>query len=228
MSNAAFIEKPRVAPPLDPQFRPAVLVDRTWRTAAKASGRASSIDIALERPDGSISRHSSAALPQDHPSGSANFLMVERLLKFLLWSRGGYKIHFAGPPDLCARLQQYYHQSPTGKFDTATMQRIYERPFELCLTTPERLPAAHEITAPLGRHLDGCRIGFDLGASDRKAAAVMDGEGVFTEEVPWDPRSHSDPQWHFDQIMDSLKRAAGHLPKVDAIGGSSAGVYVNN
>src|SRR5438034_2491772 len=28
--------------------------------------------------------------------------------------------------------------------------------------------------------------------------------------------------------MDSLKRAAAHLPRVDAIGGSSAGVYVNN
>ena len=37
-----------------------------------------------------------------------------------------------------------------------------------------------------------------------------------------------DPQWHFDQIMDSLKRAAAHLPRVDAIGGSSAGVIVNN
>jgi predicted NBD/HSP70 family sugar kinase len=28
--------------------------------------------------------------------------------------------------------------------------------------------------------------------------------------------------------MESLKRAAAHLPRVDAIGGSSAGVYVNN
>jgi predicted NBD/HSP70 family sugar kinase len=28
--------------------------------------------------------------------------------------------------------------------------------------------------------------------------------------------------------MDSLQRAAAHLPRVDAIGGSSAGVYVNN
>src|SRR5204863_4592152 len=32
----------------------------------------------------------------------------------------------------------------------------------------------------------------------------------------------------YDQINDSLKRAAAHLPRVDAIGGSSAGVYVNN
>ena len=28
--------------------------------------------------------------------------------------------------------------------------------------------------------------------------------------------------------MDSLREAAAHLPRVDAIGGSAAGVYVNN
>lgn len=228
MSNSGFFDKSRIAPPLDPAFRGAVLADRAWRAAAKASGRPCSIEIALERADGSISRYACTALPEDHPDAPLNFLMVERLVKFLLWSRGGYKVHFAGPPDLCACLQQHYHQSPTGKFDAAIMEKIYERPFEFCLATPEHLPPAHEITAPLGRHLDGCRIGFDLGASDRKAAAAIDGKVVFTEEIPWDPRSQSNPQWHFDQIMDSLKRAAAHLPRVDAIGGSSAGVYVNN
>jgi predicted NBD/HSP70 family sugar kinase len=37
-----------------------------------------------------------------------------------------------------------------------------------------------------------------------------------------------DPQYHFDGINDSLRRAAAHLPRVDAIGGSAAGVYVAN
>jgi predicted NBD/HSP70 family sugar kinase len=83
-------------------------------------------------------------------------------------------------------------------------------------------------TSTFGGHLDGCRIGFDLGASDRKAAAVIDGEVVFSEEIAWDPARHADPQWHFAQIMDSLRRAASHLPRVDAIGGSAAGVYVDN
>ncbi len=81
---------------------------------------------------------------------------------------------------------------------------------------------------PLGRHLDGCRIGFDLGGSDRKAAAVVDGKVIFSEETVWDPYFHPDPQYHFDGIMDSLKQAAAHLPRVDAIGGSAAGIYVNN
>ncbi len=84
------------------------------------------------------------------------------------------------------------------------------------------------MTKPLGRHLDGCRIGFDLGGSDRKVAAVIDGRVVFSEETVWDPYHKPDPQYHFDGIMDSLRRAAAHLPRVDAIGGSAAGVYVNN
>jgi len=51
---------------------------------------------------------------------------------------------------------------------------------------------------------------------------------VFTEEVVWDPRGHADPAYHYNQINDALKSAASHLPKVDAIGGSSAGVIINN
>ena len=51
---------------------------------------------------------------------------------------------------------------------------------------------------------------------------------VFSDETVWDPYHKPDPQYHFDGIMDSLRKAAAHLPRVDAIGGSAAGVYVNN
>jgi len=90
------------------------------------------------------------------------------------------------------------------------------------------LPAQSTSSLPLGRNLDGCRIGFDLGGSDRKCAALIDGKVVFSEEVRWDPYFCDDPQYHYDGIMDSLQLAAAHLPRVDAIGGSSAGVYINN
>jgi len=76
--------------------------------------------------------------------------------------------------------------------------------------------------------LDGCRIGFDLGGSDRKAAAVVDGEVKFSEEIVWDPYFEPNPDYHYEGIKDSLKRAAEHLPRVDAIGGSAAGCYSHN
>jgi hypothetical protein len=49
-----------------------------------------------------------------------------------------------------------------------------------------------------------------------------------SEELEWDPYHQADPQYHWDGIMDSLRHAASHLPRVDAIGGSAAGVYVDN
>ena len=103
---------------------------------------------------------------------------------------------------------------------------MFDHPIEVVHT--KALPPERRSAASLGRHLDGCRIGFDLGGSDRKVAAVIDGKVVFSEETVWDPYFQPDPQYHYDGIMDSLKKAAAHLPRVDAIGGSAAGVYVNN
>jgi predicted NBD/HSP70 family sugar kinase len=212
---------------LDPGFRPAVLASRAFRESAEPG--AVPVQVALERTDGSVSRFDTTVCAAGHPGAQGNFIYLERWLKFLLWSRGGARIHFAGPPELARELQRHYRESATGKFDAWIMgEKIYERPFEVLPVSPSQLPAAQESSAPLGRHWEGCRIGFDLGASDRKVAAVQDGQVLFNDEVLWDPRSQKDPQYHFDQIMDSLRRAAAHLPRVEAIGGSSAGVYVNN
>ena len=219
--------RPAICPALDSEFRPAILSNRAFR--AVAGERPVPVHFGLERSDGSVSRFATQVCAPESPLAGGNFLYLERLLKFLLWSKGGHKIYFDGPADLGTLLQRHYQDSSTGKFDAWIMgERIYERPFEIILAAAGDIPAEREISAPLGRHWDGCRIGFDLGASDRKVAAVLDGKTVYSDEVVWDPRVQTDPQWHFDQIMDSLRRAAAHLPRVDAIGGSSAGVYVNN
>jgi predicted NBD/HSP70 family sugar kinase len=108
------------------------------------------------------------------------------------------------------------------------MSQVYERPFDVIITEPELVPAGNEITAAVGGHLEGCRIGFDLGASDYKIAAVKNGEVVYCDEFPWNPKDQSDPQYHYDHLNAGLKKAAAHLPRVDAIGGSSAGIIVDN
>lgn len=225
-NNGLKLVAPRIAPVLDPGFRPAALANRAFRHQAFQAG-GPLIQLAVEQADGSIFRFETPLLPQAHPDSSGNFTYLERYLKFLLWSRGGYRIYTNAPSELVDQLEHYYRRHRTGRFDAQIMgERIYERPLEIIHTF--NVPDTRESTAPLGRHLDGCRIGFDLGGSDRKVAAVIDGKAVFSEEIVWDPIPQKDPQWHFDQIMDSLNRAAKHLPRVDAIGGSSAGVYVNN
>jgi predicted NBD/HSP70 family sugar kinase len=217
----------RLQPVLDAAFRPAVLINRAFRSAARATGHPVPVRLALEQADGSVFHHATEILPDGHPEAPANSLHVQRLAKFLLWSRGGFRIFFDGPRSLGEALQRHYVETAPGRFDADLMgNRVYEKPFEVVLT--KDLPAERAATQPLGRHLDGFRIGFDLGGSDRKVAAVINGEVVFSDETVWDPYHQRDPQYHLDGIMNSLKKAAAHLPRVEAIGGSAAGVYVNN
>jgi predicted NBD/HSP70 family sugar kinase len=223
-----LLQAPKLLPALDHGFRPAVLANRAFQVQVAAAG-ALPVTIALEQADGSIFHHRTEVFPETHPLAPANHRHLERLTKFLLWSRGGFRLHLAGPEYLARELAKHYQTVPTGKFDADIMGgRIYEKPFEVVSCSAQNLPPERAVTTPLGRHLDGCRIGFDLGGSDRKVAAVREGKVVFSEEVVWDPVPQKDPQYHFDGIMDSLRRAAQHLPCVQAIGGSAAGVYVNN
>ena len=221
----------KILPPLDPQFCPAVLANRAFHAATLATGCAVPLGIAIEQADGSVFHARTELLPQNHPQAAANFLHVERLIKFLLWSRGGWRIHLAGPEEVTTplqhELQAHYRDTATGRFDSDVIgSKIFDQP--LAIVTTHELPHARASTMPLGRHLEGCRIGFDLGGSDRKVAAVIDGKVVFSDETVWDPYFQTDPKYHYEGILDSLRKAAAHLPRVDAIGGSAAGCYVNN
>jgi len=225
-NNGLPLVAPRVTPVLDPAFRPAVLATRRFRALVAETPGAVPVGVAIEQTDGSIFPFQLAVLPLSHPLAAANGVYLERFVKFLLWSRGGWRVHIAGPSQLVEGLAAHYRDTATGRFDAEMSRRMFDRPLEI-VQSPA-LPSERSSTTPLGRHLDGCRIGFDLGGSDRKVAAVVDGSVVFSEEVVWDPYHKPDPQYHFDGIMESLRTAASHLPRVDAIGGSAAGVYVNS
>ncbi len=137
-------------------------------------------------------------------------------------------MYVGGPGKIGQYIKSVYSPQGARKFDFDFMGTVYERPFEVVVTSADAVPPAQETAIPLGRHLDGCRVGFDLGASDRKASAVINGEAVFSEEIVWDPKGSADPDYHYRGVMDSIRRAASHLPRLDAVGGSAAGVYINN
>ena len=218
---------PAITAPLDQGFLPASLFSRKYRELAAASGGVP-LNLALERGDGSVSSYTTAVVPPSAGHLAATLLYVERIVKFLLWQRGGWKVHVGGPAEIGQHIKGVYSAAGARKFDFEFMGTVYERPFEVVVTNAAAVPQAKETTVPLGRHLDGCRVGFDLGASDRKASAVLNGEAVFSEEIVWDPRNATDPEYHFQGVMDSIRRAAAHLPRLDAVGGSAAGVYINN
>lgn len=220
---------PTVTPPLDPGFVPGSLWNREFLKAVDASGAAQPLAIVLKRPGGAVSVHRTRLFPHVGDYVAINQRYAERLLKFLLWQKGGNEITLAGEPAIADYLRSVYSPEGARKFDYEFMgERIYGAPLKFDAVPYGASPEPNEAGSALGRHLDGCRIGFDLGGSDRKASAVIDGETVFTEEIAWDPYFQADPDYHYQGIQDTLKRAAAHLPRVDAIGGSAAGVYVNN
>jgi predicted NBD/HSP70 family sugar kinase len=219
---------PKFRPVLDREFTPASLWNRAFAQRVRESG-GPKLAVALERSDGTVSVFQTAVLPHEGDNVPLNERYAERLLKFLLWQKGGYLVTIAGEAKIADFLRGVYSPAGARAFDYQFMgDRVYGHPMEIRNCAYEQAPAEREAAAPLGRHLDGYRIGFDLGASDRKCAAVVDGKVVFSEEVPWNPSAQTDPQYHFDGIDDSLRRAAAKLPRVDAIGGSAAGVYVAN
>ncbi|MDR3378633.1 MAG: ROK family protein, partial [Verrucomicrobiae bacterium] len=217
--------KLKIPAPLDPGFWPASLYTRAYVAAAKKAGDAVPLVVALERENGLVSRYETVVRSQ---ADTETLRYVVRLVKFLLWARGGWRIWFGGPAAIGEHLALSYSKIGARSFDANLMSRVYERPFEVKVLPVEEIPAARESAAALGGHLDGCRLGFDLGASDYKVAAVKNGEMVFSEELPWNPKDQPDPQYHFNRLNEGLKKAAAHLPRVDAIGGSSAGVIVDN
>ena len=218
---------PKLLPPLDPHFRPAVLANHAFLSEAQALGVP--LVVGLERSEGEFSRYETWVFPADHPRAAENLVYAERLVKFLLWQRGGFRVYIGGPAKVGAYIATCYGAQGARSFDHHFMgAQVYERPFEVICCRAEDVPAARETSKPLGRHLDGARIGFDLGASDRKVSAVLNGEAVYSEEVIWEPFKHRDPRYHYEEILTALKTAASKLPRVDAIGGSSAGIYIDN
>jgi predicted NBD/HSP70 family sugar kinase len=186
------------------------------------------IYIALERENGQITRSDMDILPPSPANTEHTLRLLERHLKFGIWARGAHRVHIAGPAAITARLKAMYSSTGLRHFDVETMTRIYGTPFLISEGNAADIPTETYHPIKIGGHTKGCRIGFDLGASDYKLAAVIDGKAVYTEEIPWDPKVQTDPQYHVTHITTGLKKAAAHLPRVDAVGGSSAGIIVNN
>jgi predicted NBD/HSP70 family sugar kinase len=223
------LEKAGREPPLDSTFSPAVLAHQSFRRSVLDAGEAVPLQFALERSEGSVTRYATSLLSDDHPQADDNLPYSERILKFLLWQVGGWRVHVAAPDRVVRYLKECYAPDGPRAFDARFMgEQVYQRPFNLVPASASDLPEARESRQTLGRHLNGCRIGFDLGASDLKVSAVIDGRPVFSQEIEWHPRDQADLTYHRDHIRAALRLAASHLPRLDAIGGSSAGVYLRN
>ena len=206
-------------PVLDPEFTPILRFNQAFlKTASKP------VSIAVERADGQMAT-THTYIHGTPEMAEADRYYIDRLVKTELWMKGGFRI-YVNDKDVCDYLKSVYCKGGAREFDWDYFANVFEHPFEIILT--DKVPESMDISKPMGGHLEGCRIGFDAGGSDRKVSAVIDGETVFSEEVVWFPKITADPDYHYDGIVSALKSAAAHMPRVDAVGVSSAGVFINN
>ena len=207
-------------PSLDPDFIPLMRFNRAFLATAKKP-----VGIAVERADGQMASCHTFIHGTPEMAGADHYY-IERLVKTILWMKGGFKVYVSGDAGVCEYLKSVYCAGGQQEFDWDYMAGVFEHPFEVVLV--DEIPEAKDAPKAIGGHMEGCRIGFDAGGSDRKVSAVIDGETVYSEEVVWFPKTNSDPDYHYDGIVSALKSAAEHMPRVDAVGVSSAGVFINN
>ncbi len=209
-------------PKLDPSFIP---IGKFY--TAFLSTATQPLDIAVERAGGQVAVYPTK-IHGTPEMNAADLYYVRRMIKTMLWLYGGFKIYMAGQSAqaMVDAMNEAYSEKGIQAFDWDYMADVFENPFQIVAC--DKIPAEKGDPKHIGRHLEGCRIGFDAGGSDRKVSAVIDGEPVFSEEVVWFPKINSDPDYHYNGIVAALKAAAEHMPRVDAVGISSAGVYINN
>jgi len=221
-------EKPKIIPILDKDFMPISLVNRAFLNEVKKSGNSVPIKIAVERESGLISTYSTMVFPENSEMDEMNFLYIERIVKTLLWTRGGWKVIIGGLKSIGEYIYDIYSSSGIREFDANFMSRVYEKKFIVEITDLKSVPETNELTKSIGRHLEGCRVGLDLGGSCKKVSAVIDGKVVYSDDVIWQPKTQDNADYHYEEIVEAIKTAASHMPEVDAFGISSAGVFINN
>lgn len=209
---------------LDPLFKPAYLQYKEFQKAVSESKKPDFLTLSIER-NGGYNELFSMLLYSNIQKRDENLFYIERIVKSILWIYGGFKINVIGPIYIFEYLVNEYNGGKR-TFDKAFMEKVYDHPVEFFYNEPlkKHRKAEHKI----GKNLDGYRIGFDAGGSDMKVSAVVNGKSIFSEEIVWLPKLNSDPEYHKKHIRDAILLAKEKLPKLDAIGVSSAGIYINN
>ena len=217
-----------IKPVLDKNFYPMIKALEDFDAKVKESGKSQKLTLVVERNGGYNYVYSYDAFADDAGEDELNYRIAERLAKTILWVCGGYKISVCGSKKIYERLKKAYTKDGARAFDEDFMSGVYEKPFEVEYLEEKDVPEQKNASVKVGGYLKGCRIGFDAGGSDRKVSAVIDGEVVYSEEVVWNPKVTADPTYHYNEILTAMKTAASKMPRVDCIGVSSAGVYVDN
>ena len=124
---------PKHSPKLDPDYTPLYLFNQAFLKEAKKP-----LGIAVERASGQmvVTRTFIHGTPDKR---DADLYYVDRLVKSLLWVKGGFKVYICGDEDVYQTIKAAYAPGGSRAFDAEFMSGVYEKPFEV--VSCQELPA---------------------------------------------------------------------------------------
>ena len=226
-------------PILDPSYLPMIEWERQYRNkaeklASKQTGPASGGNSGIFRCVLSLTKNPNQIACQELELSLApeleaeTLLYLNRFIKSMLWLYGGYRLCTNLPQRWAAALQKSFSEDGVQHFDADFIGRqIFGRRLEIVAS--EDLPRPCTESLSLGGNSGGLRLGFDLGGSDKKIAAIAGGELQFATSIIWDPYPQTDLGWHKREFAELLRLGASKLPgPVEAVGGSVPGIVMDN
>ena len=186
--------------------------------------------IALKRGENNISRYETK-ISTDSSIIEESKRYAEKLVKTLIWIYGGYDLYIHAPKDIFDYIQITYSEGGKRYFDTKfIIEDVFDKKLKInyCKSIDE-VPNKIIQNLQISTNLDGYRIGFDLGGSDKKISAMIDGKVLFAESIIWNPIEEKNIEYHKKEILEILNIAKEKLGgRVDAIGGSAPGIIIDN
>ena len=119
----------KVLAPLDPGFRPLEIEMRAYEKAAAASANAVDFGVLILRNQGYCDHYVGKVFADGEDARTVP--LMDRLVKTMLWARGGYKIVVYGSKSVYEHLKAAYQEGGERAFDADFMATVYERPFEV-------------------------------------------------------------------------------------------------
>ncbi len=242
-SSVLLSVAPKVKAPLDPGFAPYILGKRAYMAACgaeKGLNAVRTLYVAILRQNGLCNRLEFPVFSSSDPRFNDSLLYAYFTIMFALCQKGGFKILLCGPSDACAELQKEFSMQGRASYVVDLMQQVYMGSGDLALdgslevirVARNMLPDAKEDPELVGLDTEGCRLAFDLGKSDFKVTACIgkkDGtyEITYNGEHEWDIYQ-TNPEYHYNIVLEKMKEAAKTMPRVDSVGGASAGVPIKN
>ena len=218
-------------PILDPNYLPMIEFERLYQIEAKAQQADSLQNCILtlvKNPQQIAQQQILISLSTQLETQTLNYL--NRFIKSMLWIYGGYKLYCNVPHEMRNKLQKMFSSEGEQKFDAEfIVEGIFDRKLEIISCAPEQMPKPCSDSASIGGKSGGLRLGFDLGGSDKKIAAIANGQVLFTQSIIWDPYPQEDLNWHRKEVKELYELGASKLPgAVGAMGGSAPGIIMDN